>query len=307
MHSPRVSPTRRCVLASLAALASPAPAIAQSLPSAPASEDSITADLLKTGLYLLRGGGCQSLLRLNAAGCVLVDGKRAGTYRPLMSLVRRINKLSDLPLRGVIYTNHHDIHAGNHAQFLAGGASVLVQSNCLPRLPRVPSPDGEVASGPRSRRPLGVVGAFTRDHQFTMGGVEIRLYHFGAAKTDNDAVVLFPDLRLIAAGELFSLGLPVPDYAAGGTLLGWRASLDRLLDLGFDTAVPSGDALGTIAQLRDFRYRMGVFVERAARLVKNNIPKSAFATQMHTDDLGWQLNMREQEVDLLYRELGQMR
>jgi len=31
---------------------------------------------------------------------------------------------------------------------------------------------------------------------------------------------------------------------------------------------------------------MGTFVERAARLVKTNVTKNAFATQMHTDDLG---------------------
>jgi len=73
-----------------------------------------------------------------------------------------------------------------------------------------------------------------------MGGVEIRLYHFGPAKTDNDAVVLFPELRLLAAGELFPPGPPVPDYVAGGTLLGWRRALDGLLDLGFDTLSHQG-------------------------------------------------------------------
>lgn len=307
MHRPSAFPTRRGVLASLAALASPAAALAQALPAAAAAEDAISAELLRTGLYLLHGGGCRSLLRLNAAGSLLVDGKRGGTYRPLMAQIRRINRLSDLPLRGVIYTNHHDIHAGNHAQFVAGGVSVLAQSNALPRLPRVVLPDAGLASAPRSSKPAGVVGGFDREHHFTMGGVEVRLHHFGPAMTDNDTVVLFPDLRLLAVGELWSPGLPVPDYAAGGTLAGWSVALDGLLALAADTAVPSAGAAQPIEELRDFRRRLDTFVERAARLVKDSVPKAAFVAQLRTDDLGWPSTLDDQAVDLLYRDLAQLR
>jgi cyclase len=307
MHRSSISATRRRILASLGALTSPGAVLAQLAQSASPADEAITADLLRTGLYLLHGGGCQSLLRLNAAGCVLVNGKRGGTYRPLMSLVRRINKLSDLPLRGVIYTNHHDIHSGNHAQFIAGGVSVLVQSNCLPRLPIVPLADTAIASAPRSKRPPGVAGGFDHNHRFTIGGVEVRLHHFGPAQTDNDAVVLFPDLRVLGVGELFSSGLPLPDYAAGGSLLGWKAALDSILDLPFDIAIPSGDAPKTRAEVSEFRRRMQILVDRAAHLVKNNVSKGEFKAQMKSDDLGWNLQVSEQEVDLLYRDLGQTR
>lgn len=110
--------------------------VASSAASSPADE-ALAADLVTTGVYLIGGGGCNSLLRLNAAGTILIDGKRAGTYRALMSQLRRISKLSDLPLRVVIVTNHHDIHTGNYARFLDAGVAVLGHSNALRRLPAI--------------------------------------------------------------------------------------------------------------------------------------------------------------------------
>src|SRR5580765_776582 len=59
----------------------------------------LSSQLVKTGLYLIAGGGGNTLLRFSANGLILVDGKLPGTYRALMSQVRKINKLSDMPIR----------------------------------------------------------------------------------------------------------------------------------------------------------------------------------------------------------------
>src|SRR5215471_20319548 len=63
------------------------------------SEVALNAQLVKTGLYLIEGGGANSLLRFSANGLILVDGKLPGNYRALMSQVRKISKISDLPVR----------------------------------------------------------------------------------------------------------------------------------------------------------------------------------------------------------------
>jgi glyoxylase-like metal-dependent hydrolase (beta-lactamase superfamily II) len=282
------NPSRRTAIAILAALA--APVRGESTASgvaAPEATDAINGELLRTGLYLLRGGGCQSLLRLNAAGCVLVDGKRSGTYRSLMRVVRRINRLSDLPLRGVIYTNHHDVHAGNHAEFLADGVSAIAQVNALPRLPAAVAPGAAAASGPPARPVRGVTGSFEREHHFTMGGVEVRLHHFGPALTDNDTVVLFPDLKVLAIGELLPAELPTPDYAAAGSLPGWSAFIARLLELDFDVAVPSAGAPVPRSQVEALKSRIDVLVSRARSLMRVGTPPEQFAERLEVEDLGW--------------------
>jgi len=110
---------------------------------------------LKTGLYLLSGGGSNTLMRLSASGTVLVDGKLAGSYRALMSKVRKISKLSDLPARALFITDHHAHHTGNHAQFLAAGIAVIVQQNAKSRLPESPAPGA---------RPVAPVVTYDREY-----------------------------------------------------------------------------------------------------------------------------------------------
>jgi cyclase len=263
----------------------------------------LDVDLVKTGLYLIRGGGCNSLLRLSAAGSVLVDGKLAGTYRALMSQIRRINKLSDLPLRAVIYTNHHDIHAGNHAQFVDAGLAVLAQSNALPRLGAAAPPPAP-ASAVALRRRTGAVFGFERRHDFNIGGVDIRLHHFGPAQTSDDSVVLFPDLRVAAVGELCPPGEPMPDFMNGGTLSGWGPVLDQVLKLDFDIAVPSAGPSMTRAELSSFKDRLETLTARAAALVRADVAQDRFLQQLATADLGWTMRLDAATISHLYAELA---
>ena len=68
---------------------------------------------MKTGLYMITGGGGNSLLRLNALGSILVDAKLPESYRPLRSQIRRISKFSDLPVRVLILTSQRDTPRGS--------------------------------------------------------------------------------------------------------------------------------------------------------------------------------------------------
>ena len=52
-----------------------------------------------------------------------------------MSQVRKISKLSDLPVRVLMVSNHHDQHTGDPAQCTTAGVALIVQQNAKPRLP----------------------------------------------------------------------------------------------------------------------------------------------------------------------------
>ena len=272
---------------------------AESRPPAQAPVDGETAldtELLKTGLFVISGGGANSLLRLSAAGLILVNGKRSGTYPALMSQVRRVNKLADLPFRLAIFTNHHDIHAGNHARFSAAGVATLVQANALPYLKDLPPV--EEAGG---RKP-GPTISFDRAHEFIFGGVPVKLVYFGNALTDNDAVVIFPDLKVAALGELYGPGLP--DYAAGGSLIGWSTVLDKLLQLDFELAVPSVGAPVKRADVAAFRSRLGELVTRVAMLVKGGITRDRLRAELEVGYPGWFPSTGAADIDRLYSEFA---
>ena len=270
-------------------------------PPAAGSDDVVlSADLVKTGLYVITGGGGNSLLRFSASGLILVDGKLPGTYRAQMSQVRKISKLSDLPVRVLIVTDHHESHAGNILQFAAAGVPLIAQQNTKPRLPAAAS---DTAVG---KAPAPTV-AYDRDYKIRSGGVEVQLLHFGNACTNGDTVVYFSDLKVVAVGDLFTADAPAPDYSAGGSLVGWGAVIAQILKLDFEVVVPGKGPMATRAELEAFKAKIDSLVSRAGVLVKRGIAKDQLVAQLKADDLGWRLDFTGEQLDGFYAELSQAR
>jgi len=292
---------RRRWLIGLPAIAVAVAASAQSrdkegeVPAKAADPVTLTADLVKTGLYVISGGGGNTLMRLSASGLILVDGKLPGNYRPLMSQVRRINKLSDLPTRLLILTNHHEDHSGTNAQFQAAGIPILAQENAKNRL-------AAFQAGP-AKTAAPVVG-FDREYKVKLGGVDIEIMHFGNAHTDGDTVVYFTNLRVVAVGDLFTRGVPEPDFSAGGSLVGWSAVLSQILKIDFDVAVPGTGSKVTRADLEAFKSKLDAVVARARALVKQGVPKDSLMAQLKTDDSGWRFDFTGEDLDRFYAELS---
>ena len=250
----------------------------------------LAAHLVKTGLFMF-SGDTNSLVRLSASGVIVVDGQTPEHYDALRRHIRRV---SELPIRLLITTDHHQDHTASNGRFLADGAQILAQNNVKQRL----APAGVDA---------GAAGLPTRtydDHfSLTLGGVEVRLMHFGNAHTDGDSIVYFPDLKVVAVGDLLA-GPPEPDYAAGGSLAGWGPVLGEVLKLDFDVVVPAKGPTVTRADLVAYKARIETLVSRARTLVKNGVPKERLLVQLETADLGWRLDWSEARLDGLYAELS---
>ena len=264
-------------------------------PMGPGGEQ-LTSHLIRTGLYLIAGGGANSLLRFSANGLILVDGKLPGHHRALMAQVRRIAKISDLPVRVLIVTDHHENHTGSNAQFLAAGVSIIAQENAKRNF-AAHEPAGAPAAAPTL--------TYDREHTLRMGGVEVHLKHFGRAHTSGDTVVYFPHLKVVAVGDLFTPGTPEPDFSAGGSLVNWGPVLSRILELDFDVVVPSSGPMVTRADLEAFKGRIDTLTSRARALVQKGVAKDQLMAELKTDDLGWRLSLTGEALDRFYAELSQ--
>jgi cyclase len=272
------------------------------LPTMGADPVTLSADLVKTGLYVIGGGGGNSLLRFSASGSILIDAKLPGNYRALMSQVRKISKLSDLPVRALILTDHHENHSGNSAQFAAAGIPIIAQENARQHLPAATAG----ATSPAAGKPPAPTVTYDRDYRLRMGGVEVQIFHFGNARTNGDSVVHFPDLKVVAVGDLFTPDAPEPDFSSGGSLVGWGPVLAQILKLDFDVVVPSTGPLVTRAALEAFKTKIDLLISRASTLVKNGVAKDQLMAQLKTDDLGWRLNFTGDPLDRFYAELSRI-
>ncbi|HTK34749.1 MAG TPA: MBL fold metallo-hydrolase [Caulobacteraceae bacterium] len=297
--------TATSILAFAAASALAAAAYAQSAapPPAPPAPQPLVIKQVKPGLYMITGSGGNSTARVTSAGVILIDTKNAGDaiYNDLIAKIRSV---TDQPVKVVIDTHHHPDHTGNNGKFVAAGIPVIGQENLKVQLDKMVAP----ANNPNFRRPADPTVLYQTERVVEMGGVRAIAHHYQPAHTNGDTVVYFPDLKTVVMGDEYSTGTPSYDPEGGGDMTGWLASLDQVLKLDFDTAIPGhGDNPTSKAELQAFRAKVETFRDRARELVRQGVPKDQLLAKIKTDDLGWNVTQgiwaRQDRIDGFYAEL----
>lgn len=258
------------------------------------ADSGLNAALVKTGLFLISGAGGNSLLRLTAKRFILVDGKLPGNYDAILALAKKLS-YSEQPIRILVNTDHHENHTALNGEFIEDGTFVLAQENVKKNLTNLSSSLRAIALPNR-----------TYDQEFTikLGGIEVQLLHFGNAHTNGDTVVYFPDLKVVAVGDLYATA-PNPDFSASGSMMGWGPVLARILQLDFDVVVPGTGPMVTKSELDTFKQQIDTVVSLAAELVKRGVPKDRLMAELRSDDLGLRISFSGPQLDGFYAELAQ--
>ena len=248
--------------------------------------------MVKPGLYVVPGGGSNSIVRVTSEGVILVDTKLPGEAN-YTALLQQIRTVTPLPVKTVIVTHHHADHTGNSDRFIAAGAEVIGHAVLASSL-------DTYQFDPKPAKPTVTYQA---DRTVRLGGVEVRVLHLGRAHTGGDSVVYFPDVKVVATSDAVTTGAtgPLADYAGGGSFVGFGPVLDAMLKLDFDTAIPGAGPLLTKADVQAFRMKIGTVIDRASALVKTGVAPGQLLMQLKTDDLGW--TPRIPQVDAFVAEL----
>jgi glyoxylase-like metal-dependent hydrolase (beta-lactamase superfamily II) len=235
--------------------------------------------MVKPGLYVVPGGGSNSIVRVTPDGVILVDTKMPGEAN-YAGLLEQIRTVTPLPVKTVIVTHHHADHTGNNDRFIAAGAEVIGHAGLASSL-------DSYQFDPRPAKPTTTYDGKTR--VVRLGGVEVQVLHLGRAHTGGDSVVYFPDVKAVATSDTVTTGAtgPLADYAGGGSFAGFAPVLDAMLALDFDTAIPGAGPVLTKADVRAFRTKIGIVLERASALAKAGVPPDRLLMQLQTNDLGW--------------------
>ena len=173
-------------------------------------------------------------------GVLLVDDKFDSDLDNILAEVR---KLTMQPVKYVINTHYHGDHSGSNVRLQAMGVQVVSSANARTKMVESKQPGW---------------ANFTVENRGTvhLGGKRAELYYFGRAHTDGDIVVYFPEHKVMAMGDMFTVGDATPqlvDYAGGGSARAWPNTIDGALMLDVDTVVPGHGPNTTKAELRKFR------------------------------------------------------
>jgi cyclase len=246
---------------------------------------------LKPDLYLITGGGANTLVRVTTEGLIVVDAKNPGgdNYNRVME---EIKSVSNLPVKYLINTHHHPDHVGNNQKFIEAGAQVI----------GLDALKTSMVTDPRTKDIPGLPTiTFAKDYQLKFGGAVVQAHFYGRGHTGDDTMVYFPDLKVLMVSDEITDNTPIIDFANGGSAVEWTRVLDGALSLDFEIAIPGRGEPKSRADVQAYRVKFATLISRASDAIKAGATKETLASQVKTDDLGWQFNA--QFYDKLYDEL----
>ena len=172
-------------------------------------------------------------------GLILVDDKFEIDHATILA---ELKKISSQPVKYVINTHHHGDHSGGNPKLQALGAQVVTSWQARQNMVEGKQPG---------------LSNITIENKASLylGGKRVDLFYFGRGHTNGDIVALFPAQRVLAAGDLFTIGDTTPelvDYPGGGSAKQWPQTIEGVLSLDFDQVVPGHGTVGTKADMRKF-------------------------------------------------------
>lgn len=240
-----------------------------------ATPQSQVARQVKPDLFMITGAGGNVVAYITDHGVMLVDDKLAGDAN-FDNLVAAVRGISTLPVLAVFNTHYHGDHIGNNDRFLAAGVMVIGVDG-IDRLLAIQKNEAKTPSI-----------LFTKDFSLVLMRGRIDAHHFQPGHTAADAIVHFPTAKAIATGDLVVATTPNFDYPGGASIAGWIATLDQVLKLDFDTAIPGhGDAPMSRTDVEGFRAKLVTFLDRARAAIKGGATKADLIARIDTKDLGW--------------------
>jgi cyclase len=243
---------------------------------------SLEVEPLSEDLYVLRGlGGNTAVLRTDA-GAVVVDTMTVPLQGArIRELARELTGMETVLL---INTHYHLDHTHGNPAFSPG---IIVVSTAR-TLSHMQVLDGDYWAGDSAAFLPNDV--FDGGQTLKLGGKTLELLHPGPGHTDGDLVVLFVEEGVVHLGDLmFNRLYPRVDLGAGGTVRGWPAALDRVLEMTFDRVIPGHGASTDREGLLQFRSFMAQLADLAAASAARGEPLEDFlATGELTADAGYE-------------------
>jgi len=182
----------------------------------------IEVEKLKDNFFVFRGGGGNTAVFLTTDGVVVVDTKNPGWGQPILD---KIKELTPKAVTLIINTHTHGDHVSGNVEFPAT-VDVVTHENTAANMKEMrtvtgfqPQPGATTTNIFTANNGKGLPKRTFKDTMsIGRGNDQIDLHYFGRGHTNGDAWVVFPALRIMHAGDIFSgKNVPLLDANNGGS------------------------------------------------------------------------------------------
>ena len=273
----------------------------------------VNVEKLKDNFYMLTGGGGNSTVFIRSGGVLVVDTKNPGWGQPLLAKIR---ELTDKPVTTIINTHTHGDHVSGNVDFPAT-VDIIVQENTKANMEQMRPVTGlaQPATPPpnifKEHNGQGLAKRTFKDKMTVGSGAEqVQLYYFGRGHTNGDAWIVFPSLRFMSAGDIFSgKNLPLLDANNGGSGAEIGNSLAKAADAikNVDSVITGHSTVMTWNDLREYAQFNKEFLAyvQAGKKAGKSVDEAAAAWKIDPKYKGYQIQepRLKTNVQVIYNEL----
>ncbi len=233
------------------------PAQAQQQPQRPAIE---TKKIEGTeNVYLFRNGNHQAIFIVTKDGVIATDPVAYGKPNGGQQYVDEIKKVSDKPIKYLIYSHHHFDHIAGGKAFKDAGAKIVAHKNATARLkvlqdPATPVPDESVSN---------------RGRNIKLGGTTLELKYVGLNHSDSTLVMRLPKEKII-----FLVDLVTPGAFPGRGMIDFypleaEESVKKILAMDWERLIPGHpDSGGRLGTKQDAQQQLEIMQDASAEMKK---------------------------------------
>ncbi len=233
-----MSSIRTAAFAAAAVLALAAPAAAQRAPIQTTKVEGTD------NVYIFRNVGHQAMFVVTPEGVIATDPVAYGKPDGGRQYLEEIRKVTDKPVKYVIYSHHHFDHIAGGKAFKDAGATFIAHRNAAVRLKALKDPHTVLPDE-----------SFSKFRTIELGGTKLELSYLGVNHSDSTLVMRLPKEKIIFLVDT----IPVGQFPARGFIdidpLKTEAFIENVLKMDWERMIPGhpgpGDRLGTKQDARD--------------------------------------------------------
>jgi glyoxylase-like metal-dependent hydrolase (beta-lactamase superfamily II) len=197
-------------------------------------------------VYIFRNGNHQSMFIATNDGVIATDPIAYGRPTGGADYVAEIKKVTDKPIKYLIYSHHHFDHIAGGKAFKDAGATIIAHRRAKERLVQI--------KDPHTVLPDQVISDSGRT--LKLGGTSLELKYLGLNHSDSNIVMLLPKEKLVFVVDT----IPVGSFPGRGFIdiypLETEDFIKKVIALDWDRLIPGhpgqpNDRLGTKKDAQD--------------------------------------------------------
>jgi glyoxylase-like metal-dependent hydrolase (beta-lactamase superfamily II) len=221
-------------------------------------------------VYVFRYQGHQAMFVVTKDGVIATDPIGLGRPQAVTTYIDEIKKVTDKPIKYVVYSHHHFDHIAGGKPFKDLGAVFVAHKNAKTRIAAVNHPDVVVPDQTVSDKRV-----------IKLGGTTLELHYVGRNHSDNSLVMRLPKEKIIFVVDWIPIqGMQwrnMPDSWPVET----EESIKKVLAMDWDRMIPGhpgpGGRFGT---KDDVRAHLGYLQELSAEVKKAVAEGKCYETAM---------------------------